>query len=88
LPSIINKVDIYLLFAMQNNSDQPITDFTKITDQQSLHPESPGILRNETRKKKKKKKQLSEKVNVILNVSDTQYPVVRYVGKKMLKWKL
>jgi tubulin polyglutamylase TTLL6/13 len=25
---------------------------------------------------------------IVMNVSDTQYPVVKFVGKKILKWKL
>lgn len=36
------------------------------------------------KKKKKKKKQ----DNVVMNVSDTTYGVVRYVGKKILRWKV
>lgn len=37
-------------------------------------------------KEKEKKKNLKNTLS--MNVYDTRYPVVKYVGKKLLKWKL
>ncbi|CAD8124708.1 unnamed protein product [Paramecium sonneborni] len=36
--------------------------------------------------KKTKRKVKKKKDQLIINVSDSQYPVIRYVGKKMLNW--
>ena len=55
---------------MPINNEETAGEENKPSDQMSMFVESPQ-LQNETRKKKKKKKVLSEKLNVILNVSDT-----------------
>lgn len=48
----------------------------------------PRTRKNAKSKKPAKKPKKMPKTRIIMNVSDTQYDVVKYVGKKLFKWKL
>ncbi|EGR32668.1 tubulin-tyrosine ligase family protein, putative [Ichthyophthirius multifiliis] len=64
------------------------------------HQDEQIIPEDDTKKPKQKKKQnplkkkfaqqtnIKKQYKITMNVSDTQYPVVKFVGKKLLKWRL
>jgi len=65
-----------------NNSDEGSDEESEYSTQ----AESKGKKNSKSKKPVKKKKIVRPKI--VMNVSDTQYEVVKYVGKKLFGWKL
>lgn len=66
----------------------PIDDISFCGEYEETDPEESEeeLSSEEESSRKKRPKKKVEKL--ILNVSDTKYPVVKFVGKKIFKWAL
>jgi len=77
-------------FANLDSSSESSNEDIEDSSSEDSDDEPRGNSKN-TKKKKKivnKKARKPAKTRIIMNVSDTQYDVVRYVGKKIFNWKL
>lgn len=68
--------------------DDSDVDFEEEEDEECVESEDESPFRGRKIKKDTKKKIIYPTNKIIMNVSDTMYPVVKFVGKKIFKWKL
>ncbi|KAL4454548.1 hypothetical protein ABPG74_021753 [Tetrahymena malaccensis] len=75
-----------------NNEDDDEEDDDESENESKSRKNKAQLLKKKNNKKEQPKKQQVKKVykkqTLVLNVADTKYPVVKFVGKKIFKWKL
>ncbi|KAL4499341.1 hypothetical protein ABPG72_006927 [Tetrahymena utriculariae] len=75
-----------------NEDDEEEDDDDSENESRSRKSKAQQLLKKKNNKKEQAKKPQVKKVykkqTLVLNVADTKYPVVKFVGKKIFKWKL